>query len=153
MEATRPAGLIAIDREMARQHARCAGVLRWREGNRTGHRGLAEEDTAGCCLLGMGGSHAVGRAVEPLYRALGIDAIALPLSEQLGQPLSLDGRTVLITSQSGESAEVRALVQRNRRHCGHVRPNAGGRIVSRAHGTFTSSALAAQNWRLLRPAA
>jgi fructoselysine-6-P-deglycase FrlB-like protein len=54
----------------------------------------------------MGGSHAVGRAVEPLYRALGIDAIALPLSEQLGQPLLLDGRTVLITSQSGESAEV-----------------------------------------------
>jgi fructoselysine-6-P-deglycase FrlB-like protein len=54
----------------------------------------------------MGGSHAVGRAVEPLYRACGIDAIALPLSEQLGQPLALDGRTVIITSQSGESAEV-----------------------------------------------
>ena len=57
-------------------------------------------------LLGMGGSHAVGRAVEPLYRAHGIDAIALPLSEQLGQPLPLAGRTVLVTSQSGESAEV-----------------------------------------------
>ena len=57
-------------------------------------------------LLGMGGSHAVGRAVEPLYRALGIDALALPLSEQLGQPLPLAGRTVLVTSQSGESAEV-----------------------------------------------
>jgi fructoselysine-6-P-deglycase FrlB-like protein len=57
-------------------------------------------------LLGMGGSHAVGRAVEPLYRALGIDAVAMALSEQLGQPLSLEGRTVLVTSQSGESAEV-----------------------------------------------
>ena len=57
-------------------------------------------------LLGMGGSHAVGRAMEPLYRACGIDAIALPLSEQLGQPLPLDGRTILVTSQSGESAEV-----------------------------------------------
>ena len=34
-------------------------------------------------LLGMGGSHAVGRALEPAYRTLGIDAIALPLSEQL----------------------------------------------------------------------
>ena len=54
----------------------------------------------------MGGSHAVGRAVEPLYRGLGIDAVALPLSEQLGQPLPIDGRTVLVTSQSGESAEV-----------------------------------------------
>ncbi len=57
-------------------------------------------------LLGMGGSHAVGRAVEPLYRAHGIDAIALPLSEQLGQPLSVEGKTILVTSQSGESAEV-----------------------------------------------
>jgi fructoselysine-6-P-deglycase FrlB-like protein len=54
----------------------------------------------------MGGSHAVNRAVEPLYRAAGIDAIALPLSEQLGQPLSIDGKTVFVTSQSGESAEV-----------------------------------------------
>jgi fructoselysine-6-P-deglycase FrlB-like protein len=57
-------------------------------------------------LLGMGGSHAVGRAVEPLYRDLGIDAIALPLSEQLGQPLPIAGRTIIVTSQSGESAEV-----------------------------------------------
>ena len=57
-------------------------------------------------LLGMGGSHAVSRAVEPLYRALGIDALALPLSEQLCAPLPLQGRTVFITSQSGESAEV-----------------------------------------------
>ena len=57
-------------------------------------------------LLGMGGSQAVGRAVEPLYRRLGIDAIALPLSEQLGAPLALDGRTIFVTSQSGESAEV-----------------------------------------------
>lgn len=57
-------------------------------------------------LLGMGGSHAVGRALEPLYRAHGIDAIAVPLSEQLGQPLPVDGRTIIVTSQSGESAEV-----------------------------------------------
>ncbi len=40
-------------------------------------------------LIGMGGSHAVNRAVEPLYRACGIDALALPLSEQLGQPLPI----------------------------------------------------------------
>ncbi len=57
-------------------------------------------------LLGMGGSHAVGRILEPCYRALGIDAVALPLSEQLDKPLPLDGRTVIVTSQSGESAEV-----------------------------------------------
>lgn len=57
-------------------------------------------------LLGMGGSHAVGRILEPCYRALGIDAVALPLSEQLDKPLPLVGRTVIVTSQSGESAEV-----------------------------------------------
>lgn len=57
-------------------------------------------------LLGMGGSHAVGRALEPCYRALGIQAVALPLSDQLDKPLPLEGWTAIVTSQSGESAEV-----------------------------------------------
>lgn len=101
----RPEGLQAIDREMARQHADALASFH-------SNREMAEKAAASLkrtgklLLLGMGGSHAVGRAVEPLYRRLGIDAIALPLSEQLGAPLSLDGRTVFITSQSGESAEV-----------------------------------------------
>lgn len=105
MENKRPAGLIAIDREMARQHA---DALTSYDNARQTAQAIAEslKKNAGLLLLGMGGSHAVGRAVEPLYRACGIDAIALPLSEQLGQPLALDGRTVIITSQSGESAEV-----------------------------------------------
>jgi fructoselysine-6-P-deglycase FrlB-like protein len=102
---TRPAGLLAIDREMARQHE--DALTSYHQA-----RARAEEiassmrRTGRLLLFGMGGSHAVGRAVEPLYRALGIDAIALPLSEQLGQPLSLVRSTVLVTSQSGESAEV-----------------------------------------------
>lgn len=101
----RPAGLVAIDREMARQHADAIASFH-------GATDLAERiafslrTTGRLLLLGMGGSHAVGRAVEPLYRALGIEAVALPLSEQLGQPLPLAGRTILVTSQSGESAEV-----------------------------------------------
>ena len=105
MENTRPAGLIAIDREMARQHA---DALTSYDNARQTAQAIAEslKKNARLLLLGMGGSHAVGRVVEPLYRACGIDAIALPLSEQLGQPLALDGRTVIITSQSGESAEV-----------------------------------------------
>ncbi|MCQ4630642.1 SIS domain-containing protein [Shinella sp. CPCC 100929] len=102
---TRPEGLQAIDREMARQHADALASFH-------SNREMAEKAAASLkrtgklLLLGMGGSHAVGRAVEPLYRRLGVDAIALPLSEQLGAPLTLDGRTVFITSQSGESAEV-----------------------------------------------
>lgn len=102
---TRPVGLVAIDREMARQHD---DALASYENAKAVAETVAVSlrKTGKLLLLGMGGSHAVGRAVEPLYRGLGIDAIALPLSEQLGQPLSLDGRTVLVTSQSGESAEV-----------------------------------------------
>ncbi|TPO11800.1 SIS domain-containing protein [Mesorhizobium sp. B1-1-5] len=104
-QKNRPAGLVAIDREMARQHEDALASF---ESNRE----VAAEVAASIrkngrlLLLGMGASHAVARAVEPLYRARGIDAIALPLSEQLGQPLPLTGKTVIVTSQSGESAEV-----------------------------------------------
>lgn len=101
----RPAGLVAIDLEIARQHV--DALASYEAAKTTAHTIAASlASTRNLLLLGMGGSHAVSRAVEPLYRALGIDAIALPLSEQLGQPLALDGRTVLVTSQSGESAEV-----------------------------------------------
>lgn len=101
----RPAGLMAIDREMARQHADAIASF---EHNTAMAAKVAASirRSRRLLLLGMGGSHAVGRAVEPLYRAFGIDALALPLSEQLGQPLPLKDRTVLVTSQSGESAEV-----------------------------------------------
>lgn len=101
----RPAGLMAIDREMARQHA--DAIASFEHNTAVAAKVAASIRQSGrLLLLGMGGSHAVGRAVEPLYRALGIDALALPLSEQLGQPLPLNGKTVLVTSQSGESAEV-----------------------------------------------
>lgn len=102
---TRPKGLQDIDSEMARQRGDAIASF---ESARAGAQALAAslKRTGSLLLLGMGGSHAVSRAVEPLYRAAGIDAIALPLSEQLGQPLSIRNRTVIITSQSGESAEV-----------------------------------------------
>ena len=102
---TRPAGLVAIDREMARQHTDARASLE-RNTAMAAKVAASIRKTGRLLLLGMGGSHAVGRAVEPLYRSLGIDALALPLSEQLGQPLPTAGRTVLVTSQSGESAEV-----------------------------------------------
>lgn len=101
----RPAALVAIDREMARQHA--DAIASYRQSAALAQRIAASlKSTGRLLLLGMGGSHAVGRAVEPLYRALGIEAVALPLSEQLGQPLPIEGKTILVSSQSGESAEV-----------------------------------------------
>lgn len=106
MEKSRPAGLVAIDHEMARQND--DAIASFRQNSAMAERAAGSlRKTGRLLLLGMGGSHAVGRAVEPIYRSLGIDAIALPLSEQLGQPLPLKGKTVFITSQSGESAEVK----------------------------------------------
>lgn len=105
MGKDRPAGLAAIDREMARQHG--DALASFEQASEMAKKIAASlKRTGRLLLLGMGGSHAIGRAVEPLHRAHGIDAIAVPLSEQLGQPLALEGRTVLVTSQSGESAEV-----------------------------------------------
>ncbi|MEI2298130.1 SIS domain-containing protein [Ensifer sp. MJa1] len=101
----RPAGLVAIDQEMARQASDAIASVRQAAAN-AAKIAASLKATGKLLLLGMGGSHAVGRAVEPLYRAHGIDAVALPLSEQLGQPLSIEGKTILVTSQSGESAEV-----------------------------------------------
>ncbi|TAX36006.1 SIS domain-containing protein [Rhizobium leguminosarum] len=104
-ERTRPAGLAAIDREMTRQHV--DAIASYETAQPMAARAAASlKKTGRLLLIGMGGSHAVNRAVEPLYRALGIDAVALPLSEQLGQPLPIAGRTIFVTSQSGESAEV-----------------------------------------------
>ncbi|WP_425332063.1 SIS domain-containing protein [Pararhizobium polonicum] len=101
----RPAGLLAIDREMARQNADAIASFH-DNAERAAVVAASLRENGQVLLLGMGGSHAVNRAVEPLYRDLGIEAIAVTLSEQLSAPLSIHGRTVLITSQSGESAEV-----------------------------------------------
>ncbi|MGD9919785.1 MAG: SIS domain-containing protein [Paenirhodobacter sp.] len=103
--ATKNPVLEALHAEMARQMADSRASLAQ---NAAQARAIAETITRNgrLVLLGMGGSHAVGRTLTPCYRALGIDAVTLPLSEQLDQPLPLAGRTVLVTSQSGESAEV-----------------------------------------------
>lgn len=101
----KPAGLKAIEAEMVRQGTDALASF---HGAGAAADAAAESlrRTGRLVLLGMGASHAVGRMVEPLYRDLGIDAVALPASEQLSSPIALQGRTVLLASQSGESAEV-----------------------------------------------
>ena len=64
-------------------------------------------------LLGMGGSHAVNRTAEVLYRRAGIDATAVVVSEAINAPIPRRGATVLLASQSGESGEIVAYLERN----------------------------------------
>ena len=101
----RPDGVRAIDDEMARQ---AADAIATYETSTAAAREIAQRIRAHgrLLMLGMGASHAVGRMVEPFYRRIGIEAVALPLSEQLSQPLPIEGRAVLLASQSGESAEI-----------------------------------------------
>lgn len=99
-----PSGLAAIRREMARQRTDARASYR-DAGPRAAEVAESLRRSGRLLLLGMGASHGLNRAVEPLYRDRGLDAVALPLSEQLDQPLSTARRTVLVTSQSGESAE------------------------------------------------
>ena len=75
------AGRAAIEREMARQSDDAIASF---EGAGAQATSVAQaiQSTGRLLMLGMGASHAAARIVEPLYRALGIDAVALPLSEQ-----------------------------------------------------------------------
>lgn len=102
---TGSAGLAAIQSEMARQGADARDSFRRAE-PLAADVARSLRDTGRLVLLGMGASHGLNRAVEPIYRAQGIRAVAIPLSEQLDQPLDTAGSTVIIVSQSGESAEV-----------------------------------------------
>lgn len=98
-------GRAAIEREMARQSDDAIASF---EGAGAQATSVAQaiQSTGRLLMLGMGASHAAARIVEPLYRGLGIDAVALPLSEQIAAPLETVDRTVILTSQSGESAEI-----------------------------------------------
>ena len=100
-----PTGLELIRAEMARQHGDALASLVENKG--TARRvALSLRRTGRFVLLGMGGSHYGNRMVEPLYRAQGIDATALVVSEVLRAPLPDASRTVLLTSQSGRSGEI-----------------------------------------------
>ncbi len=109
------AGLAALQAEMAKQHD--DALASYNSNGPTAERIAASiRRTGRLVLLGMGASHAVNRLAEPDYRLAGLPAIALTISEQLYSPLPLDGATVLVTSQSGESAEVHRLFDMTKAH-------------------------------------
>ena len=102
-------GLLAIDNEMERQHDDALASFS-AAGDLARQIADAMRQRRHAVLLGMGGSHAVNRMAEGEYRALGIQAVAISLSEQLYSPLDLSDAVVIITSQSGESAEVHRIL-------------------------------------------
>jgi fructoselysine-6-P-deglycase FrlB-like protein len=100
-----PAGLRAILAEMERQSP--DAVRSFHEaGAAAAQVAQSMRRTGRLVLLGMGGSHAVNRIVEVLYRRACLDAAALPVSEALYGPFPSGGRTALLASQSGESGEI-----------------------------------------------
>jgi fructoselysine-6-P-deglycase FrlB-like protein len=103
-------GLLAIDREMVRQHDDALASYEAASGL-AAQVARAMRQRRHVILLGMGGSHAVNRVAEVEYRALGIQAVAISLSEQLYSALDPSDSVVIVTSQSGESAEVHRIVQ------------------------------------------
>ncbi len=106
-----PSGLALLEAEMARQHADALASLE--AGGPVARRIAGSLGTTGrLILVGMGGSHFVNRAVEPAYRACGIDATAVTASELLAAPLPDRPRTTILTSQSGSSGEVLQLLER-----------------------------------------
>lgn len=100
-----PSGLELLEVERARQHADALASFEAALGEAT-RVAQSLGRTKRLLLVGMGGSHFVNRAVEPAYRARGIDATAITASELLAAPLPDAPRTVLLTSQSGGSGEV-----------------------------------------------
>ena len=110
MKETAGAALGAIFAEMGRQ-ADDARASFDRSGEVAEALAASARRTGRLVLLGMGGSHAVNRAVEPSYREAGLDATAHPVSELLRAPLPHAPRTVLLASQSGESGEIVAYLE------------------------------------------
>lgn len=98
-------GLELITHEMARQHADAVdtfGVSRVVAGKIA----ASIRRTGRLLLLGMGGSHWVNRTAMFSYRELGIEVQAEVLSEVLFRRLPNLPRTVIVTSQSGNSGEI-----------------------------------------------
>jgi fructoselysine-6-P-deglycase FrlB-like protein len=56
-------------------------------------------------LLGMGASHFVNQIFAFQIRKMGIEASAIPASEFLYDPIPVNNKIVILTSQSGESIE------------------------------------------------
>ena len=110
-----PTSLDILHDEMHRQNADALASL---DAARAQAVRIAERirETGRLSMLGMGASHWANRMVLGFYRSLGIDADADVLSEALRLPRAVRPRVILLTSQSGDSGEVRVWLERHRDH-------------------------------------
>ena len=99
-----PKGLEMIDLEMTRQDQDIIDTLKTQTAS---IRALAENirSTKKVLLLGMGASQLVNEVFALQLRRSGIEALAMTASEFIYDPIPAEGRTVILTSQSGESVE------------------------------------------------
>lgn len=101
----------AMLRDLAHQHR---DTLRTLDSQRQAAASVADtlRQAGRATLLGMGGSHHANHIAATRLRAAGINAVAVPASEAVYAPLPQPG-PVILTSQSGGSAEVKAWLQQH----------------------------------------
>ena len=106
-----PSGGAAVLRECARQHT---DILHTVEDNAATAATIAERlrQAGEVTLLGMGASHHANHIAATRFRAAGIRATAMPASEAVYAAPPAPG-PVILTSQSGGSAEVVKWLERN----------------------------------------
>lgn len=111
--ASNEESLVPMRAEMARQRADALDTF---DAVAATARIIADRirSTGTLFLYGIGGSHHVNRILEPLYLDAGIDTRAIVASDALLAPTPdpKAARVALITSQSGRSGEIVALLER-----------------------------------------
>src|SRR5688572_4786349 len=96
---------------MARQHADALELIE-RNQQLTKEIAASVAATGRLLMTGMGTSHYGNRVAEAALREAGIDATAIVTSELLNSLNIPRRRTLLLMSQSGESGEIVAYLQR-----------------------------------------
>ena len=108
---TKESGLALLEAEMARQHADALELIEQNQ-DLTKEIAASVAATGRLVLTGMGTSHYGNRVGEAALREAGIDATAIVTSELLNSLQIPRRRTLLLVSQSGESGEIVAYLQR-----------------------------------------
>lgn len=97
-------GLRAIEVEMTRQKSDIYDTYNTQK-TMIYEMAAAIQKSRNVLLLGMGASHFVNQIFAFQIRKMGIEASAIPASEFLYDPIPVNNKIVILTSQSGESIE------------------------------------------------